>query len=147
MADHIRLQHGTLPWEGSGHHVETYHYHDAPLIGVIEQDEATYLFKCEAGEVEPLNLWSYTYIEPHEVAQLEATETDEDFDALLDRFSARPGVAAVALDGFGVIAAVDVYDWAEASKIVARLLDEAERFVESLHAGVEVQRHRLVAAG
>lgn len=150
MGDFIRLQHGAPPWEGSGHpdhHVETYHFHDIPLIGLIRQDGVNYLFRCLAGQVEPFNLWSYTLIEPSEIAALEAVSDVREFDEHVMRVALRPGVVAASIDGFGIVASRQVYDWSDPHGYLEPLFEEIRAFGQRLQDDVEAHRSRLVPAG
>lgn len=149
MADFIRLQHGAPPWQGSGersHHIATYHFHDIPLIGLIKRDGVCYLFRCLGGEVENVNLWSYTLIEPSEIDRLEATTTAEEFENVVADLTERPGVVAVAIDGLGIIGSDHVEDWSDPRPHFTRLNEAVEAVISRLHAGMEAQRDRLVAA-
>jgi hypothetical protein len=145
VGDFIHLQHRVPPWQPS-HHIETYHFHDIPLIGLIGRDGVYYLFRCLAGEVEPLNVWSYTIIEPSEIGRLKATTTADEFENVVAELTARPGVAAVAIDDLGIIGSVHVEDWSDPEPHVARLSQDVEAVISRLHTGMEAQRDRLVAS-
>lgn len=149
MGDFIRLQKGAPPWEGSGdpaHHVETYHFHDIPLIGLIQQHGVNYLFRCFAGEVEPLNLWSYTLVEDAEIVDLEETTTAQEFDRRVNELASRPGVLALSVDGIGIVASREVQDWSDPESNVGPLLRELDAFQERFRSNVDAQRRRLVGA-
>lgn len=100
----IQLQRGIDPWQGHGHSemVEQYHYHDMPLIGVLVQDGAEYLFRCETGEIEPVNFWTYTPLTPSARKALERTEGDA-FDDAVDELAENAEALAIAIDGYGIV--------------------------------------------
>lgn len=148
LGDFIRLRHGSPPWEGSGRpsdHIETYHFHDIPLIGLIRRDGVNYLFKCLAGEIEPLHLWSYTLIEPWEIERLERAATVDEFDEVVAEVTSRAGVAAVALDRFGIVGSVHVEDWSTSSDHFERLFEQVSALEARLQADLVAQRSRLVS--
>lgn len=62
MSDLAEIVQGCRPWELTPTSVliDVIHRYNLPLVGVIEQRGARYLFQCWAGEVERANLWLYT---------------------------------------------------------------------------------------
>lgn len=139
MADSIHVQPGTLPWEPAEFDttkVVEYHRYDFPLLGVIEQGGVQYLFQCLAGETEQLSFWGYTILADHEREELDRVEGDK-FDAYVRQFSERPGVVAVAMEGYGLIAAQPIEDWDKLSKVLDVLLDDFDDWVKGLKVARE----------
>lgn len=153
MADLIHAQPGSPPWqpgEADTELVETYHEYDIPLVGVVRQHGVDYLFRCFYGHVEPLNLWTYTLVDADDLARLEATDGGEEFDRVARELAYRgAGVAALAVEDLGIIAAVDVDaldDASERSRAQDRLLDAFEAWVRTLAAAGEGARRHAVPA-
>ena len=146
MGDFIRLQHGLPPWEAGGAHVETYHFYDIPLVGLIEQQGVKYLFRCFVGETEYVNGWSYTLVDDADVHALVSAGSGDEFDEVVGRIARRPGVAAVSIDGIGVVGSLAVSEWEKPGDYIPQLLESANEVLRKVHAGVdEVQRHLLSA--
>lgn len=150
----IQLQIGESPWQATASStrlVDTYHVHDIPLVGLLEQNGDLYLFRCLTGELEPTNFWCYYLVSSDEVAAIEATSGPEEFDSLVNSFADdRPVALAVAADGFGIIAWIDQDDWGtgddEAKKAIGYLTQTMRSFLESLDENAEAQTERVLAA-
>jgi hypothetical protein len=128
MAEHISIEQGRMPWSptGDAELLETLHFHDMPLVGVIRQGTSRYLFRCIEGHVDPSNVWAYTRLEDQELDVLRRA-TDDELDDALDRAgSSRPVVLALAHEGEGVT--------------VSALVPDPSTYPTLLHAAAAVLR-------
>lgn len=104
MSDLISIQQGGLPWRPAEESelLDTLHYYDMPLAGVIRQVGILYFFWAVAGQVEEWTLWAYAWISDEE---REAILRAEDYKTVLDAATGqRPLVIAVSQEGRGIVA-------------------------------------------
>lgn len=141
MSDLIEISEGGRPWEPTPRTVpgEILHRYNMPLVGVIEQHGARYLFQCWAGEVERANMWLYTRLTEEQDRVL--ADEARPFEDALEEATRGEGVLAVALDG-RIVAWEPIPDVGEAlaeiidvlSDRALRVLQEESRAVEGLRA-------------
>ena len=138
----IQLQRGVEPWQGHAHAevVGQYHYHDMPLIGVLDQDGQKYLFRCEVGEVEPVNYWSYTRLTSADRKAIERTD-GEAFDEVVDRLARNAEAVAIAIEGFGIVVWNHIDEASEFQEMVDML---ARQFKDQLGRLVETAESEAV---
>lgn len=149
----IQLQQFARPWQGNelfAQAVDTYHFHDIPLIGLIEQFERLYLFRCIGGEAEGVNFWTYVHVTADQRAAIEATANPEDFDALVGELTEPMGVVAVAADGHGIIAWLERAEWPDAQKAADQLTSAVGKFFDQRvadadHDAAELEAEAVVA--
>lgn len=148
MTDLLHPQKGARPWlpaDDVRASRELARY-DIPLIGLIEQGNATFLYSCLIGEVEPVNLWAYAHVDNLEAAALlDAAEAD--FDALVERvLSNRPLVVAIASNWL-------LEDWDKIDVGADGPLAAAREFLDHMHRkwselqarAAELERRRELA--
>lgn len=143
----IELQTGVAPWQGTNSSalVDTYHFYDIPLIGVMEQGGNQYLFRCMAGELEQTNFWCYSSITLEEIAAIEATNSREEFDAVLAKFNQRPVALAFATDSLGIIAWIDGDDWDDPGEAVKHLMAKVHEVTSNLQQTAAAQSEQILA--
>lgn len=142
MADQISLQPGFAPWEpaADAQLARTLNFYDMPLIGLIRQAGALYLFTCVEGHTAAENLWAYALVQDEEGSSLARAAKDaEDFDALVRGIVAdRSVVVALAREDQGIVASA--------------LIDRPGRYGSLLEAAIdafhstEVDLERFLAA-
>lgn len=104
--EHIAIEQGRQPWAPSPgcETVDTFHFYDLPLIGIVRQAQQLHLFRCLEGHAAPYSLWAYVNVSPDEAAQLRAA-TSEEFDDVVSALTAkRPTVVALAHENAGIVA-------------------------------------------
>lgn len=118
----IPLQIGTAPWLGSAHAemVDELHYHDLPLISVVRVGEDFVLARCIIGEIEPVNVWTYTPLTDADLKTIDDL-TPETFDDSIESIGSRSKAVAVAFDGYGIVAWTDWADWASRQEALTTL--------------------------
>jgi hypothetical protein len=143
------LQRGAPPWEGNAFSaalVETYSFYEIPLVGIIRQGDREYLFRCLAGELEPMSWWAYVAVSSEERTALESTASVEAFDEMVDGLMTRPGAVAVALEDFGIVGWMDEDKWDDPQKHIAPLLDAVDEYLSGLQMQAATQRERLLVS-
>ena len=113
MTDTIHVEIEGLPWHPSEdvEGTRALYEFEVPLVGIVRQHAVDYLFQCIAGEIEPVNLWAYTRLEPGEAEVLEATSDVEEFREHVRAYSrGRNAVLALAVEGLGIVSSIDVED-------------------------------------
>jgi hypothetical protein len=123
MSDAITVQIGAEPWSPSvdSEVVEVLDAYDRPLLGIVQQHGANYLFRCLFGEIERFNIWAYTIVADWEQDLLKDASDDEEFDERLATFvEGRAVVLAAAWDD-QVVANVDGNSFHEAAERLAEL--------------------------
>lgn len=136
MADQPRIHGGLTPWQPTEYQtrlIAEYHRYDIPLLGVIEQSGSLFLFQCLTGEVEQLSIWAYTPLSAEEKARLDILEGEE-FEGLVESVTDRPGTAALAVEGWGIIATYEVADWSDPDEAVDSLLSAFATWSDNLTA-------------
>jgi hypothetical protein len=148
VTDLLHPQKGARPWlpaddVRAGEELARY---DIPLVGLIEQGDATFVYSCLIGEVESVNLWAYAHLDSSEVAALRSA-SEADFDGVVEQvLSNRPLVVAIASN-------LQLEDWdkidvgANGPLVAAReFLDHMHRKWSELQArAAELERHRELA--
>jgi hypothetical protein len=130
VADQISLQPGFPPWQpaADAQLAKTYNFYDMPLIGLIQQAGAVYLFLCVEGHAGPENLWAYALIQEEERTSLDrVSQHPEEFDSNVRTLVAdRPLVVAVAREGHGIVSSA--------------LIEQPDRYRSLLEAAIEAFR-------
>lgn len=106
LVDGFTVESGASPWKPTRCTREVARYrrsHEIPLVGVVEQSGAHYLYQCVLGQTEEVNIWLYTPLLPSERDAIEAAGPRR-ADALFVRFSRRDGRLVIAHNSVGVIA-------------------------------------------
>jgi len=123
MADVITVDRGARPWRPSADAevVREYHYFDVPLAGVVCQHNVLYLFYCLSDSVDPVSYWSYSRISQAEMDQLDAIESDQEFETALTTRNTEPVVIALAVEDVGVLRSEVVESRSELGSVIDRL--------------------------
>lgn len=151
----IHLQVGALPWLGSARAelVEELSTYDLPLVNLVELDGRILLSRCIIGEVEPVNVWTYTPLSPDQVAAIDAAD-HLNFDEVVNPIAAGSTHVAVSFDGDGIVAWTEWNDWPtpqaavnELAKRIASHLEARRAELDGLTAGAasaQTQAERLL---
>lgn len=130
MADQISLQPGFPPWQPAvdAQLAKTYNFYDMPLIGLIQQAGALYLFVCVEGHTGAENLWAYALVQKEERSSLDRLAQDPgEFDSTVRALIAdRALVVAVAREGHGIVSSA--------------LIEHPDRYRSLLDAAIEAFR-------
>ncbi len=137
MADQVSLQPGFPPWQpaADAELVRTFSYYDMPLIGVIRQAGALYLFLCVEGQSGSENLWAYALIQEDEASTLDRLVREpNEFDSTLKTLTlGKPLVVALAREGHGVVSSALI----EQPSLHPSLLDAAIEAFRSTESNLE----------
>lgn len=98
MADHILIEEGCPPWRPTDGTDDLFvlHRFSMPLIGVVRQYAAEYLFWCVSGQASDRGIWAYQMLYEDEVADLEHTDRSQLVDKLSSITSAADRGCVVA---------------------------------------------------
>lgn len=135
MAERILVQPGCDPWAPRGlltHLSEIYNQYDVPTVGIVSQNAVQYLFRCLWGADNRISIWGYTVVGEVERDKIHASEPEEFDDVARSIGDSHPGVLALAVEGFGIVAAVDVDDWSDLDEAHEILLTALDGFVDRL---------------
>ncbi|HUF83429.1 MAG TPA: hypothetical protein VMQ81_02440 [Acidimicrobiia bacterium] len=130
--EHIAIEQGRQPWTPSpgSETVDTFHFYDLPLIGIVRQAQQLHLFRCLEGHTNPYSLWAYVNVSPDEAAQLRVAAPNEEFDDVVGALTARrPTVVALAHETGGIVRP----PWSTAQQITPRsCTQQGSRFAPPL---------------
>lgn len=145
----IHLQAGTPPWLGNSHAelVEQLHFHDLPLIGITRLNGQNFLFRCVIGEVEPVNVWTYTPLTAEDLVAIDTVD-EGSFDEVVLAIAGNGEAVAVAFDGYGIIAWTEWSDFDSPKQAMEILSERMAEFIAGLTEGAEsakAQAERLLA--
>lgn len=106
MTNRLSIQNGAVPWQpgDATELLETLHYYDIPLAGLLRQDDRIYLFWCVEGQTGPENLWAYAEVDEEEAAIVR--DSGDPDSALAELTAGKPLVVALAREGSGIVASV-----------------------------------------
>jgi hypothetical protein len=106
LVDGFTVESGANPWQPTRCTRELIRYRrsrEIPLVGVVEQAGAQYLYQCVLGQSEEVNIWLYTPLLQSERDAIEAASARR-ANELFARFSRRDGRLVIAHNSVGVIA-------------------------------------------
>jgi hypothetical protein len=140
----IHLQNGALPWLGSRHAemVEELHVHDIPLVSLVRLDDKVILSRCVVGEVEPVNVWTYTSLPAGQLALIQAVGPD-DFDELVTAIAQDSTHVAVAVDGDGIITWTEWHDWPSQQAAIDHLSKMTAEYLAAKQADLVARQAEL----
>lgn len=144
MGDAIHVEYGARPWEPTpeSYLVEVLDYWDMPTVGFIDQDGNQFLFWCETGINDDVNVWGYVLVDEEEVEYLLGAS---DFDsAFADLIADRPKVVALHRDSDGIVSVVEVEPTSPHRKDFAEALETAVRTMEQAVKRIRETSHREV---
>lgn len=143
----IHLQIGALPWLGSRHAemVEELHVHDVPLISLVRLDGKVILSRCVVGEIEPVNVWTYTPLPAGQLALIESVGP-EDFDEVVTAIAQESTHVAVAVDGDGIITWTEWADWGSPQEAVNHLSKMTRQYLAAKQAELDTLTSGAAAA-
>lgn len=102
MSDVIELERAHAPWapSESADEVVVLDHYDMPLVGLLRQYGAIFVYACAAGEELTTNVWAYAHVDEGEAQRLVDEAGSPDFDELLaGAFHNRHVVVALADQG------------------------------------------------
>lgn len=102
MSDVIELERARAPWapSESADEVVVLDRYDMPLVGLLRQHGAIFVYACAAGEELATNVWAYAHVAEDEAQLLVDESGSPDFDELLSgAFHNRHVVVALADQG------------------------------------------------
>lgn len=139
MSSLLLPQKGAHPWLPADNvlPIQVLNEYNVPLIGLVRQSEAMYLYACLVGELDDLNIWAYARLSDAEVDRLESL-LDEDLTAAVQESLAnRMLVVALAFD-------YELVEWERIdsgvegpSRIARRFLDKLQRRLMAVQGYVE----------
>lgn len=132
----LRVEAGACPWQPAPgtHEVARYRMaDDLPLVGVVEQHGALFLYQCVLGQLEQVNIWTYTPLLPHERHAIEDASPRRATE-LIARLGRRPGQIAIAHRSVGLIAVRPLSDAAAAGDEVNVLFGSLSEYWAQLRA-------------
>lgn len=137
MSDLIEVELGAPPWTPSPSAVivEVFNEYDRPLLGVVNQGGTNFIFRCLAGEVETFNVWMFTVVHDEEIARLNATATDEQFEQALAEAAQGRSVVLATAQNDRVIATVAGPDFADATDLLNELFNRQSDVMRELVDG------------
>lgn len=146
MADLIAVHSGALPWKPSADSrvTEVYGKYDVPTAGVVQQHGVDFLFECISEGQSTLSVWIYTLVLPRERAHIEQAAPGQ-FEARMDSaLHRRSGVLAIAVEGLGVLASIQVEDWSlDGTRELDELFELFREWLDGLRESAELQRAAL----
>jgi hypothetical protein len=104
MSDLLQLEPGQKPWKPSSDAelVETFLYNNMPLVGVIRQLGALFLFRCVEGFADETHVWAYARVDEENLDKLR--RSDELWMPLEDLTAGQRFMVALATDEDGIVA-------------------------------------------
>jgi len=151
MSDSIQIDRWSRPWSPTpdAELVETLNHYDMPLLGVIKQHGAHYLFRCIAGQVESTHIWAYRLLSESERQELDRVDSPEALREIVAQlYSHGPLTLAVASDDAGIFGSTEVSTLApeDLEHGLRTLIDEARGYLKEQAALLEASTDLLASA-
>lgn len=138
MTKLLSPQYGARPWLPADSAVgkDVLNMYNIPLVGLIEQGGATFLYACLLGELEAQNIWAYGEADQSEVALLSSAGDNELADVTDHMLANRELIVAHASD-------YELIDWLKIIAGPEKPLAIAKRFLAEMRTELKKKQRNI----